>query len=133
MTALPHHVHTLPSEKGAPDEGPRNALLDAFEAQVEALVDNGFEAQLRARLSRLLPPLRAAADAPVARAADAAASSASPRFATVDDELSLMALIADCKRMGKLKATALSHAMIGRIQAVAEADLAALRKLARAA
>lgn len=37
-------------------DDPRNALLDAFEAQVQALLDNGFELQVRTRLERLLPP-----------------------------------------------------------------------------
>lgn len=37
-------------------DDPRNALLDAFEAQIAALIDNGLEPQLRTRLARLLPP-----------------------------------------------------------------------------
>lgn len=36
-------------------DDPRNRLLDAFEAQVEAMLANGLEPQLRARLARLLP------------------------------------------------------------------------------
>lgn len=36
-------------------EDPLNGLLDAFEAQVQALIDNGLEAQVRARFARLLP------------------------------------------------------------------------------
>lgn len=35
---------------------PLNTLLDAFDVQVRALVEMGLEAQLRARLARLLPP-----------------------------------------------------------------------------
>mgnify|MGYP001500572918 CR=1 FL=1 len=37
-------------------EDPMNALLEAFEGTVRALIDNGLEPQLRARLARLLPP-----------------------------------------------------------------------------
>lgn len=36
-------------------DDPRNLLLDAFEGQVRALIDNGLEVQLRMRLERLLP------------------------------------------------------------------------------
>lgn len=107
-------------------EDPRNALLDAFEAQVVALIDNGFEVQVRARLTRLLPaPQVAPSDSHSASRPEGA--DAGPKYATADDELALLALIADCKRMGKLKATALSHAMIGRIQAIAEAELSAVK------
>lgn len=37
-------------------EDPRNRLLDTFDVFVESLKDNGLEAQLRARVARLLPP-----------------------------------------------------------------------------
>lgn len=39
-----------------PVEDPRNSLLDAFDALVESLKDNGLELQLRTRVARLLPP-----------------------------------------------------------------------------
>lgn len=59
MTAVPHHVHGFAPAAPAEAHDPRNALLDAFEAQVEAMIANGLEPQLRTRLARLLPaPVR---------------------------------------------------------------------------
>lgn len=58
MTAARHQ-----SADTAEREDPLNGLLDAFEAQVQALIDNGLEAQVRARFARLLPvPAAARAD-----------------------------------------------------------------------
>lgn len=61
MSDLSDGARRLPSGepaavRGAPEpEDPLNNLLDAFEAQVQALIDNGLEPQLRARIQRLLP------------------------------------------------------------------------------
>lgn len=46
---------TSASEGASERDDPMNALLDAFEGTVRALIDNGLEVQLRARLERLLP------------------------------------------------------------------------------
>jgi len=51
MTAIATKPRTEPVEA----EDPRNALLDAFANQVQALIDNGLEVQIRARLAHLLP------------------------------------------------------------------------------
>lgn len=47
-------AHAHAAIEAAPED-PRNRLLDAFDVLVESLKDNGLEAQLRARLARLLP------------------------------------------------------------------------------
>ena len=64
-------------------DDPMNRLLDAFEAHVEAMLANGLEAQLRARLARLLP-------APAARAGGAWGAGALPIQSRAD--LNLMAM-----------------------------------------
>lgn len=52
------------SDAASERENPLNLLLDAFEGQVQALIDNGLGAQLRARLARLLPVPSPAAASP---------------------------------------------------------------------
>ena len=56
-TAVPLAAAGSPegSRREQSQEDPRNLLLDAFEGQVQALIDNGLEVQLRARLQRLFP------------------------------------------------------------------------------
>lgn len=104
---------------------PRNALIDAFEATITALVDNGFEAQLRARLARLLPP-----PVPEPDLFGAPADGGPLREAVsppADDEIQLTTLIADCKRFEGFKMAAASHAAVTRMRVKALADLDAAK------
>jgi hypothetical protein len=60
MNAPLQHRHELPPfnrrvGEAASSADPINALLDLFEAQVNVLIENGAEFQLRTRIERLLP------------------------------------------------------------------------------
>lgn len=52
MSAARHIDHRLPAE---PPSDPVNAMLDLAESAIRTIVEHGAEAQLRARLARLLP------------------------------------------------------------------------------
>lgn len=117
--ALHHHVHVFaePTER----EDPRNALLRAFEAQIQAMVDNDLEGPIRALVARLLPP-------PTPPAADlftppAPANVDDLEAVTPDEELALSALLADCRRFEKFKMSALSHDAVARMKARTEQRL----------
>lgn len=125
MMAQSHFAVRDPSEPYR-DEDPRNALLDAFDAQVRAMIDNGFEPQLRARLAKHLPaqPPRADLFAPPP-VPDACAGALRQAGA-----LGLTALIGELRRLEKLKLTKLAWEAVTAIKAHAEAALAAEKNAA---
>jgi len=96
-------------------DDPRNRLIEAFDAQLQAMLDNGFEAQVRAIVARHLPPPKPAESLAPAVPPD-------PNL-----ELELTILIADLKRCEKLKMAAIAHQALARIRARAESDLTAIK------
>ena len=88
-------------------EDPLNRLLDAFEEQVKALVDAGLEPQLRARLTRLLPPLVAPSDSRSASRPDGARD--------VAVELDLAMVVTVTKRLSRYRLAAAEHEALRRL------------------
>lgn len=115
MSTVPHHTHGFPHEPQETDD-PRNALLDAFDAFLDALIDNGLEGPARARIAGHFPPLAASVSGPVPQTVSGSADA-------IETELELAALITDCARFEKLKMSAAAHAAIARMKARAKADL----------
>lgn len=132
MTAAIQHVHE-PAER----DDPRNALVRAFEAQMQAMIDNGLEAPVRAIVSRMFPaPTPEPASAPsrlFSPAGDLLVDAFELEGVTVDEEIELAALLADCRRVEKFKMSALSHGAVSRFKGLAERRLAAAKALRGAA
>lgn len=79
----------------------RNAHLDAFEANVRAMLANGFEPQLRARLARLLPERKPAA----MTAAEA-----------IEIDLQSASIVAACRRAQQLRLSESDRAVFARLK-----------------
>lgn len=105
---------------------PWNVLLDAFEAQVRLLLDNGLEPQVRARLGRLLVApgsLLAPGDSPagsrppgVSAGERSGAQEESPG-ATQIDPLVLAQVLTVARMLGRFKLTEEQHAALGLLRA----------------
>lgn len=130
MTAAIQHVHE-PTER----EDPCNALVRAFEAQLQAMIDNGLEAPVRAIIGRLFPaPTPEPAPAPAPQFKQVAGVGVLElEDVTIDEEIELAALLADCRRVEKFKMSALSHGAVSRFKGLAERRLAAAKALRSAA
>lgn len=109
---------SMPSSYVAPDEhdDPRNMLLEAFDAQVEAMIENGFELQLRNRLARLLPAPKPEPDLFSARP-----------VADPNAELEAVTVIRDCDALARKPMSAISHQAIQRLKARFQTELETLR------
>jgi len=119
MTAIATKPRTEPVEA----EDPRNALLDAFANQVQALIDNGLEVQIRARLAHLLPaPVLPPPVAP-GRLPERESGATSEADA-IERELDLAALITACGTLEKFKLSGATHASLARLKTRLTADLA---------
>ncbi|WP_181337097.1 hypothetical protein [Hyphomicrobium methylovorum] len=115
-TALAARPRSEPEDR----DDPRNRLLDAFDAQIEALIDNGFEAQVRARVERHLPPISPEPDLFVPQTAGFVCAA--------EDELKLQILAGDLKRLAKLKMTEHAHDAVKRVRTWVEQQLEAAKQ-----
>lgn len=90
---------------------PRNAMLDAFEAQARLLIDQGCGPQLEARMRRLV-------------VRPAASTLATPdNHPACPDGLALATVLTVCRRLGVYRLTADEHAAIGALRAWVLAQL----------
>lgn len=113
-SGLNDHVYAFAEPEERDD--PRNRLIEAFDLHIEAMLRNGFEAQVRAIVARHLPPPKPVDPATAQGAPDA------------NLELELTVLIGDLRRCEKLKMGAVAHQALARIRAKAESDLASLKQ-----